>query len=346
MHPEAPGPSGSDRSRGSLRPPTSGRRERQGGAEDGSRIDILVRYDPDARAELGGHAKIKALIDLAVAGTNQAYAKSGVVQRLHLVGALQADLPQPYEEEERMRDRWAADFMVSVWQVDPDYCGGGSPTVYESLDGELVVDPTYAYAGVSPSCLEYRTVDVFAHELGHSMGLWHDRYVVEDYVMKSNFCYYRPCVSFKPYSYGYVNQRGSSCGRSGDGALVYVDGVFDPVRGPRRRLQRSAAVFECEAEVERGSAGGSGRATVDARHGTCGCPALTECRAENRGELPARALSSRRGQGSRAGQQREVRGCRQQRGWGRDRGRVAHRALGVDSRCRTRTAVALRREIL
>ncbi len=57
--------------------------------EDGSRIDILVVYTPKARADHGGAAAIQALLDLLVAKTNRAYQDSGVMQRLHLVGARQ-----------------------------------------------------------------------------------------------------------------------------------------------------------------------------------------------------------------------------------------------------------------
>ena len=44
--------------------------------------------------------------------------------------------------------------------------------------------------------------EVFAHEVGHTMGLWHDRYQQGDNILNQPF----------PYSYGYVNQRAFDAG--------------------------------------------------------------------------------------------------------------------------------------
>ncbi len=55
------------------------------GDDDGSVIDVAVFYTPAARQKEGGSAAIEALIDLMIAETNQAYADSGVIQRVRLV---------------------------------------------------------------------------------------------------------------------------------------------------------------------------------------------------------------------------------------------------------------------
>src|SRR6185295_18468736 len=47
--------------------------------------DVMVVYTPAARAGQGGTAAMNALIDLAVLESNQAYAQSGVNQKLRLV---------------------------------------------------------------------------------------------------------------------------------------------------------------------------------------------------------------------------------------------------------------------
>ena len=54
-------------------------------ADDGSTFNVIVVYTPSARAAAGGTAAMNALINLAVAETNTAYLRSGVVPRLRLV---------------------------------------------------------------------------------------------------------------------------------------------------------------------------------------------------------------------------------------------------------------------
>ena len=68
-----------------IRLPDPMRDARRVPAEDGSRIDLLVVYTERRRRSLGGADATRAAVDLAVTGTNQAYAHSGVVQRINLV---------------------------------------------------------------------------------------------------------------------------------------------------------------------------------------------------------------------------------------------------------------------
>ena len=169
--------------------------------EDGSRIDVLVAYDNDARTWFGGHAEIEAQIDLAVAGTNEAYFQSGVIQRIHLTSAQEVDLSDAGPRRQ-LRNQLAADIIVTI-RGEAVGCGSGSITLYESLQGELRTYEYRAGASLSPECLNPSHL---AHELGHVMGLWHDRYVVDSFTSSDNCA--NPCaVSYKPYSYGYVNQR-------------------------------------------------------------------------------------------------------------------------------------------
>ncbi len=68
--------------------------------DDGSEIDVLVVYTPQARRKAGGHRAMLAEIDHDVAWTNEAYAVSGAAHRVRLVGAVEVD----YEEQSRNRD--------------------------------------------------------------------------------------------------------------------------------------------------------------------------------------------------------------------------------------------------
>ena len=188
----------------SKRPPGSDLAPRSGGdprsddlgpRDDGSEIDVIVVYTPAAKHREGGRAAIEALIDLYVAETNQAYANSGVVHRIRLVHREEVDYTEQYDRDldrligvsdgymdhvHVLRDQYAADLVHLVTVTGYGYCGVAfSDTVGDESEG---------FAITVYSC-DART---FAHELGHNMGLRHDRYT-EGGGRGSNF--------------GYVNQR-------------------------------------------------------------------------------------------------------------------------------------------
>ena len=173
---------------------------------DGPAVDMIVFYTPEAREHEGGKAEIEATIDLFVTETNQAYADSGVLLRLDLVRAEEVDYFEEgglVDDYGRFGDRsdghmddvfelqaaYAADMMHLVTLRDAedsgDLCGLATAIV-----GPGAVQETASATSVDCGAM------TFAHEVGHNMGLAHDRYTEQGDVD----------VPY-PYSAGYVNQR-------------------------------------------------------------------------------------------------------------------------------------------
>ena len=165
--------------------------------DDGSVIDVMVVYTPEAKHFEGGKAAIEALIDLFVAETNQANANSRVTHRIRLAlreevdymedGNSFIDLRRLLEDSDgymdhvhELRDLYATDLVHIVVSRSVNVCG-----VAANIGG----DERTGFALTVSECGGL----TFAHEFGHNMGLAHDRYVVPNAGRRSNF--------------GYVNQR-------------------------------------------------------------------------------------------------------------------------------------------
>ena len=164
-------------------------------------IDVAVFYTPQAREAHDGHDQIKAKIDLMVAETNRAYTDSGVDQRVNPVvveevayteTSLLTDIVRlkgpsdgHMDEVHAIRDRVWADIVMLI------RARGGGQAV--AMLTESTNHARNAFGLSNAHSL------VFAHELGHIMGLKHDRY---------EECDASRCNSaLSADAYGYVNQR-------------------------------------------------------------------------------------------------------------------------------------------
>ena len=175
----------------------------------GARVDVLVVYTPVARRTVGNWDHVQAVIDLMVAQTNQAYKTSGVVQRIRIVRTAEVqhrasrdmadDLRQLsgglLPDVHRLRDDNLADAVVMlVEDSDESQCG----IAYQMATPSRRF-ASFAYGVVRVDCGGLS----FAHELGHNMGLNHDRYAERGSLRNAG-----PHA----YSFGYVNQRGLNRG--------------------------------------------------------------------------------------------------------------------------------------
>ena len=133
-------------------------------------IDVAVFYTPAAREEAGGTAAIEAVIDEMIATTNQAYQASGVHHRVALVERSEvqyveagdsdivrlANLSDGYMDEvHTIRDRTGADLVHLIFKLQDHSFRGIADS-----DGE----------GFGLTCQQCGGA-VFAHQLGHNMGL-------------------------------------------------------------------------------------------------------------------------------------------------------------------------------
>ena len=178
---------------------------------DADVIDVAVFHTAPARVAAGGPVEIDAVIDLYVAETNRAFEESGVRTRVALVAREEVDYAETddYDKDidrlrnpsdghldgvHAVRNRVGAD-LVHLIVAELDVCG------VAELGGAF---------GITRHGCGGRTL---AHELGHNLGLHHDRY---ELLQRRG-----QALSSHP-GYGYVNQRAFDAGAPPDSRWLTV----------------------------------------------------------------------------------------------------------------------------
>ena len=148
---------------------------------------MLIFYTPEAKAKYGADtdAGMAAAVDVEIAGVNKAYADSDVVQRLSLAAPpiqFASSLQEPADHDDlwsafhswthgrALRNRYSADLLALVV---------AEPSARTHAAGMAVVlEPDHPQEdGQGTFALVMATGGgTLAHELGHNMGLAHDRY--------------------------------------------------------------------------------------------------------------------------------------------------------------------------
>lgn len=221
-------------------------------------IDLLVVYPPSVRRLEGGHRAMRALVDHDVAAANDAYLVSGAMQSIELVAAVEVDYRAPgmiSALDDLVRHsghlREAVDELVDLYQADLVYLHMG--TAPDGLFG--VAGAAYSFYDPTPEEVARYAYTVgyssaFVHELGHIMGLKHERadnntnrpfpyshgYVFPDPAdAEKNLCTMMgatlPCLPrFSNPEQTYPDEDGVPLGVPGDEPTADADGPADAVR--------------------------------------------------------------------------------------------------------------------
>ena len=150
------------------------RHKAQSGVGDGSVVDVLIVWTPAREEAAGGETQMKSRIDMAIAYTNDAFERSGAFVSLNLVGAERVD----YEEAPGdFVARSATDLGRLIEPAD-----GHADRVHalrDTLGADLVSLVSGDGGGRAQIEGAFSVVDgssyVFAHEIGHNLGIRHDR---------------------------------------------------------------------------------------------------------------------------------------------------------------------------
>lgn len=170
-------------------------------ADDGSTFDVIAFYTPAAEAAaLAAGTAISTRIALGVSETNTAYANSGAIPRLRLVGTQRTNYTEAgystdlsrfagtsdgfMDEIHAARNAAGADLAVLIIGNDPGACGVAYVMTSASTSFASAAFSVTVYSCISPNY-------TFGHEIGHNLGSAH---APEDGAGQA---------SVYPYSFGY-----------------------------------------------------------------------------------------------------------------------------------------------
>lgn len=163
-------------------------------SDDGSVIDVLLLYTPNARVRRGGDAQIQALTAQIISDSNTAFLRSGIAARFRLIGASEVAITESASMStdlsafranaivRNLRDALRAD-LVQLLVSSPDTSACGVGYLLQSLTNTNFD----AYSVADVDCAVQYTP---THEMGHNMGSHH---APEDL----------PSSALFPYSYGF-----------------------------------------------------------------------------------------------------------------------------------------------
>lgn len=156
--------------------------------DDGSVIDVMVVYTPEAKEEAGGRRGVETRIDHAIAVSNRSFRNSRIPTSFRLVHTQEVDYTEDdydtqqtlhrlrdpedgyMDEVHEWRDQHAADVVVLI-VASEEPCPGMAALMGPSRRNKEM--ERYAFAVVAIDyASEYLT---FPHEIGHIMGCCHDK---------------------------------------------------------------------------------------------------------------------------------------------------------------------------
>ncbi|MFD6422881.1 M12 family metallo-peptidase [Streptomyces sp. NPDC060198] len=175
-------------------------------------VDVLAVYTPKAAAAVGGAHRVQVSAQDIATRMNQSLLASGVCGSIRIVhpytakgyegsdefdpaydGLREGDDPALGPEARQRRDRYGADLVTLV--VDASGRGGGTGDYTPDLTAS---SDAYAYAVVDVQGI---ALDSASHEIGHNLGLAHDRTALADGSEGA-----MEVSSTRPYNTGWVTE--------------------------------------------------------------------------------------------------------------------------------------------
>lgn len=167
-------------------PVAAAARDRHPAGDSSAFVDVMVLYTPLARMQSGGVSAMTAEAVASVSLANVALSNSGAVHRLRLVHVAEATYAEDgssatsldrltttgdgyMDNVPALRNQYRAD-VVTLLTADTDACGVGWLMGPASVNASF---DSHAFNVVSWSCAAGNLS--LAHEIGHNMGLQHDR---------------------------------------------------------------------------------------------------------------------------------------------------------------------------